>query len=111
MPSIRRSERLVKPARSVNMIGERLPRAAGLRLDPLRDEGADEIGRDVLAERRQPTRHLEERGREIVDLAQERGDRRDALELEALDMAQLARDAQQRLAEKPVRRQRCGSRR
>jgi hypothetical protein len=75
---------------------QRLLVPARASLDALGDQGADELGRHVLLERRQPSAHLQEDAREVVEFAQRRGDSADAIEPEVFNVFELAGNAQQR---------------
>jgi len=89
---------------------QRLLVPARASLDALGDQGADELGRHVLLERRQPSAHLQEDAREVVEFAQRRGDSADAIEPEVFNVFELAGNAQQRRSHEAIRRQDCDRR-
>src|SRR5260370_41679695 len=72
---------------------QRLLVPAGASLDALGNQRADELGRHVLLERCQPSAHLQEDARKVVELAQRRGEPDDPIEAEAFEVFELAADA------------------
>ena len=72
---------------------QRLLVPAGASLDALGDQCADELSRHVLLERRQPSAHLHQDAREVVELAQRRGEPDDPIEVEVFDVLELAGNA------------------
>jgi hypothetical protein len=88
----------------VNQVGEQdgelLPLAAGLGAHAAGDQAADELSRDELGEIGEASGHADQGRRQAVDLGQSRRPVRHGLELETLDVAEIAGDAGDRVGEK-----------